>query len=58
MHHDKLEEFCIQEKNLLINLVMLYQESIAFLLNSEFYNKKDEKKTSFMHNIIKKDVTL
>ena len=51
MHHDKLEEFCIQEKNLLINLVMLYQESIAFLLNSEFYNKKDEKKVNVNNDL-------
>ena len=35
MHHDKLEEFCIQEKNLLLNLVMLFQKSTVCLLKNE-----------------------
>jgi uncharacterized Zn-finger protein len=35
MHHDKLEEFCIQEKNLLLNLVMLFQKSTVCLLKKE-----------------------
>ena len=35
MHHDKLEEFCIQEKNLLLNLVMLFQKSTVCLLKEE-----------------------
>ena len=41
MHHDKLEEFCIQEKNLLLNLVMAFQRNIVSLLKFE-NNKKDE----------------
>jgi len=49
MHHDKLEEFCIQEKNLLLNLVMLYQKSTVFLLKKETDTKNDEDK-----NIINK----
>ena len=49
MHHDKLEEFCIQEKNLLLNLVMLYQKSTVFLLEKESDTKNDEDK-----NIINK----
>jgi hypothetical protein len=35
MHHDKLEEFCIQEKNLLLNLIMLFQKSTVCLLKNE-----------------------
>lgn len=42
MHHDKLEEFCIQEKNLLLNLVMAFQRNIVSLLKFEEKNKKDE----------------
>lgn len=41
MHHDKLEEFCIQEKNLLLNLVMAFQRNIVFLLKLD-KNKKDD----------------
>lgn len=41
MHHDKLEEFCIQEKNLLLNLVMTFQRNIVDLLKT---NKKEEEK--------------
>ena len=48
MHHDKLEEFCVQEKNLLINLVMFYQESTACLLDSQLFTKKEEKKKDFV----------
>ena len=48
MHHDKLEEFCIQEKNLLINLVMCYQESTACLLESQLFTKKEEKEKDFV----------
>ena len=48
MHHDKLEEFCIQEKNLLINLVMFYQESTACLLESQLFTKKEEKEKDFV----------
>ena len=43
MHHDKLEEFCIQEKNLLLNLVMLFQKSTVCLLN-ETVTEDGEKK--------------
>ena len=50
MHHDKLEEFCIQEKNLLINLIMFYQESTACLLDSQLFTKKEEKKKDFVNN--------
>ena len=42
MHHDKLEEFCIQEKNLLLNLVMLFQKSTVCLLNEEADTKNGE----------------
>lgn len=42
MHHDKLEEFCIQEKNLLLNLVMAFQRNIVSLLKFGEKNKKDE----------------
>ena len=51
MHHDKLEEFCIQEKNLLINLIMIYQESTVCLLNSQFYKKKEEKKENLNNDV-------
>ena len=43
MHHDKLEEYCIQEKNLLLNLVMLFQKSTVCLLN-ETVTEDGEKK--------------
>jgi len=43
MHHDKLEEYCIQEKNLLLNLVMLFQKSTVCLLN-ETVTENGEKK--------------
>ena len=35
MHHDKIEELCVREKNLLINLLMLYQENTVCLLKKE-----------------------
>ena len=41
MHHDKLEELCLQEKNLLLNLVMFFQKSTLCLLNEE--NTKSER---------------
>ena len=56
MHHDKLEEFCIQEKNLLINLIMFYQESIASLLNSKKLNKKEEKKENLYNETDSNDI--
>ena len=51
MHHDKLEEFCIKEKNLLINLVMFYQESTISLLNYE-QNIKNEENKNTVNNIL------
>ena len=44
MHHDKLEEFCIQEKNLLLNLLMLFQKSTVCLLNETVITENTEKK--------------
>ncbi len=46
MHHDKLEEFCIQEKNLLLNLVMMYQNSTLSLLKNEDISKNEDNKNS------------
>ena len=51
MHHDKLEEFCIQEKNLLLNLVMAFQRNIVCLLKFD-KNKKDDIKKN-VNNINK-----
>ena len=42
MHHDKLEEGCLLEKNILLNLVMLYQKSIFCLLKNEADTKEKE----------------
>ena len=42
MHHDKLENFCIQEKNLLINLLMMFQKSTVCLLKYEETDTKNE----------------
>jgi hypothetical protein len=41
MHHDKLEEFCIKEKNLLLNLLMTFQKSTVCLLKSETETKNE-----------------
>ena len=39
MHHDKLEEQCVKEKNVLLKLIMSYQSAILSLLDSkENYN--------------------
>lgn len=38
MHHDKLEEECKSEKNILLNLLMQYQNNVCELINS---NNKD-----------------
>ena len=46
MHHDKLEEFCIQEKNLLLNLLMQFQKSAFSLLNNETEVLGDENKNN------------
>ena len=43
MHHDKLEEFCVQEKNLLFNLILMFKKSIVFLFKEED-NKNGENK--------------
>lgn len=50
MHHDKLEEFCLQEKNLLINLVMFFQKSMFCLLN-ETDNKNEGNKNIVYNNL-------
>ena len=34
MHHDKLEEECVKEKNLLLKLIMLYQKASVDLLDN------------------------
>ncbi len=39
MHHDKLEEQCVKEKNYLLKLIMLYQKASIDLLNIN--NNKD-----------------
>lgn len=39
MHHDKLEEQCVKEKNLLLKLVMIYQSVTANLLEGDENNK-------------------
>ena len=51
MYNDKLEEFCIQEKNLLLNLVMAFQRNIVCLLKFD-KNKKDDIKKN-VNNINK-----
>ena len=35
MHHEKLEKFCVQEKNKLINLIVFFQKSILSLLKNK-----------------------
>ena len=35
MHHDKLEVHCVKEKNLLLKLIMLYQNATIPLLNDD-----------------------
>jgi uncharacterized Zn-finger protein len=55
MHHDKLEEFCIQEKNLLLNLVMAFQRNIVCLLKLE-KNKIDEDIKKNVNIIINKSL--
>ena len=50
MHHDKLEEICLQEKNLLINLVMFFQKSTFCLLN-ETDNKNEGNKNIVYNNL-------
>ena len=39
MHHDKLEEQCVKEKNLLLKLVLIYQNATASLLEKNNLNE-------------------
>ena len=50
MHHDKLEKACLQEKNLLLNLLILYQKSTVCLLKNETDIKEKENKSIFINN--------
>ena len=60
MHHDKLEEQCVKEKNLLLKLIILYQNASIPLLtnnNEEFKNFSqqigiDEEKKNLWISII------
>lgn len=58
MHHDKLEELCLQEKNLLLNLLMLFQKSTVCLLKKEAdtnngkENKNENNEKTFDDKII------
>jgi hypothetical protein len=47
MHHDKLEEQCVKEKNILLKLIMSYQSAILSLL--------DSKENNITNNIIFED---
>ena len=55
MHHDKLEEECVKEKNLLLKLIMLYQKaSVDLLENKEDSNLnkvEDKVKDKFEDNL-------
>jgi hypothetical protein len=44
MHHYKLEEICIQEKSLLLGLLIMFQKSSISLLNSAGEPKNDKSK--------------
>ena len=44
MHHDKLEEQCVKEKNLLVRLIMFYQNATYFLLQ----DRKLENNSDFL----------
>lgn len=44
MHHYKLEEFCTQEKSLLLGLLIMFQKSSISLLNSAGEPKNDNSK--------------
>ena len=52
MHHNKIEELCIKEKNLLINLLMIYQENIVCLLKNEANNNNNGEKNKIINNNI------
>jgi len=47
MHHDKLEEQCVKEKNILLKLIMSYQSAILSML--------DSKENNITNNIIFED---
>ena len=47
MHHDKLEEQCVKEKNLLLKLIMFYQSASAYLLESSENQKIDKDFVNF-----------
>ena len=61
MHHDKLEEQCVKEKNCLLKLIMFYQNASISLLNSNNNIELDtfaqqigvdeEKKDSWMKSV-------
>ena len=51
MHHDKLEEQCVKEKNLLLKLFMLYQNSSISMLNIENKENQNEKLKNFSQQI-------
>ena len=51
MHHDKLEEQCVKEKNLLLKLIMLYQNSSISMLNIENKENQNEELKNFSQQI-------
>jgi uncharacterized Zn-finger protein len=51
MHHDKLEEQCVKEKNLLLKLIMFYQSASAYLLESSNNPKIDKDFVNFEDNL-------
>lgn len=51
MHHDKLEEQCVKEKNLLLKLIMLYQNSTIPLLSIENKENQNEELKNFSQQI-------
>jgi uncharacterized Zn-finger protein len=51
MHHDKLEEQCVKEKNLLHKLIMFYQRASAFLLKNRETEKFNDHLINFEDNL-------
>ena len=51
MHHDKLEEQCVKEKNLLLKLIMFYQSASAFLLENSETKKFNDDFINFEDNL-------
>jgi hypothetical protein len=51
MHHDKLEKLCVQEKNLLFNLIMMFKKSVVFLLKEEDNKNQENKNIINDHDI-------